>query len=546
MASDEGAEVRSGGASWAWVALLLLPVLGLLLLLARPELDVEWEHHPSHFWLVLFTAAVNVALAYLTNVAAGRYRDARLILVSLAFLASAGFLGLHALATPGVLLPHPNTGFIVATPIGLLIASFFAAASVSPLAGPRAATVLRWRSVLLGGLVALMIVWAFLSLASVPPLNGPPPTQEGVGPLTVLAGVSVVLYLFAAWRYVQVYRRRGGVVPLTVAVAFVLLAEAMTAVAVSRNWHASWWEWHVLMLLAFGAIALGARREYRRSGSLSGVFGGLYLEATLARVDRWHAGAIAAVAAADERGESPERVLDLLRAEGATSDELTLLVQAARELRKLDASFRPYLPSVVAQQIRSGQGAAAARLGGEERDVTALFADLASFTTFSESHTPTVVITMLNEYWAAVVPAIDAAGGVIEQFAGDGVMAIFNAGGDQPDHARRAARAALAIVEAGRPLADAHPDWPIFRVGVNTGPAVIGNVGVAGRLSFAAIGDTSNVAARLMSAGDPGQVVIAGTTWRALGPGRDGVALGPTRVKGKRDPVEAWVLRADS
>ena len=83
-------------------------------------------------------------------------------------------------------------------------------------------------------------------------------------------------------------------------------------------------------------------------------------------------------------------------------------------------------------------------------------------------------------------------------------MAIFNAGGDQPDHARRAARAALAIVEAGRPLAAAHPDWPIFRVGVNTGPAVVGNVGVAGRLSFAAIGDTSNVAARLMSAGEPG------------------------------------------
>ena len=81
--TTSGAEVRSAGASWAWVALLLLPVLGLLLLLARPELDVEWEHHPSHFWLVLFTAAVNVALAYLTNIAAGRYRDARLILVSL-------------------------------------------------------------------------------------------------------------------------------------------------------------------------------------------------------------------------------------------------------------------------------------------------------------------------------------------------------------------------------------------------------------------------------------------------------------------------------
>ncbi len=546
MTNEERAAASPTGPSWPLVILLILPVLGLAVLLARPELDVEWEHHPSHFWLVLFTAAVNVALAALTNVAASRYRDARLILVSLAFLASAGFLGLHALATPGVLLPHPNTGFVVATPIGLLIASVFGAGSVSPLAGPRASTVLRWRSVLLGGLVALMAVWAVLSLANLPPLDGPPPTKEAVGPLTVVAAVSVALFLFAAWRYLLVYRRRGHIVPLMVAVAFVLLAEAMIAIALSRNWHVSWWEWHVLMLLAFAAIALGARSEYRRSGSLSGAFGGLYLEATLARLDRWHAGAIAALAAADERGKSSDQVLDELRTEGASSDEVKLLVQAAHELRRLDESFRPYLPSVVAQRIRSGEGPAAARLGGEEREVSVLFADLASFTTFSETRTPTQVIAMLNEYWADVVPVIDVAGGVIEQFAGDGVMAIFNAGGDQPDHARRAARAALAIVEAGRPLADAHPDWPTFRVGVNTGPAVLGNVGAAGRLSFAAIGDTSNVAARLMSAGDPGQVVIAGATWRALGPGRDGVSLGPTRVKGKRDPVEAWVLRAES
>jgi adenylate cyclase len=546
MANIQRAEARPIGSSWPLVILLILPVLGLALLLARPDLDIAWEHHPSHFWLVLFTAAVNVVLAALTNVAASRYRDARLILVSLAFLASAGFLGLHALATPGVLLPHPNAGFVVATPIGLLIASVCAAASVSPIAGPGATSVLRWRSVMLGALLVLMAVWAVLSLGNLPPLDGPPPAKEGVGPLTVLAVVAVALYLFAAWRYLLVYRRRGHVVPLMVAVAFVLLAEAMAAVVLSRNWHVSWWEWHVLMLLAFAAIALGARTEYRRSGSLSGAFGGLYLEATLARLDRWHAGAIAALATADERGDTPDRVLDQLRADGATSDEVKLLVQAARELRRLDAAFRPYLPSVVAQRIRGGEGAAAARLGGEEREVSVLFADLASFTTFSETRSPTVVIAMLNEYWAVVVPVIDAAGGVIEQFAGDGVMAIFNAGGDQPDHARRAARAALAIVEAGRPLADAHPDWPTFRVGVNTGPAVIGNVGVAGRLSFAAIGDTSNVAARLMSAGEPGQVVIAGTTWRALGPGRDGVSLGPTRLKGKRDPVDAWVLTADS
>jgi class 3 adenylate cyclase len=318
----------------------------------------------------------------------------------------------------------------------------------------------------------------------------------------------------------------------------------LIAIAVSRNWHASWWEWHVLMLLAFAAIALGARSEYRRSGTLTAAFGGLYLEATLARVDRWHAGAIAAVAAAEERGDSPDRVLADLRDEGATSDEVALLVGAAHELRRLDALFRPYLPTVVAQRIRRGDGAAAGRLGGEEREVSVMFADLAGFTRFSETRRPTEVISMLNDYWAAVVPVIEAAGGVIEHFAGDGVMAIFNAAGDQPDHARRAARTALAIVDAGQPLSISHPGWPVFRVGVNTGRAVVGNVGVAGRHSFAAIGDVTNVAARLMAAGEPGQVVAAATTWAGLGQGRDGLALGPTQVKGKRALVEAWILRA--
>src|SRR5690349_3881864 len=104
---------RSGprGVSIATLVALALPVIGLMVLLASPPLDMEWEHHPSHFWLVLVTAAINVALAYVTNVAAGRHRDARMVLISLAFLASAGFLGLHALATPGVLLPDANAGF---------------------------------------------------------------------------------------------------------------------------------------------------------------------------------------------------------------------------------------------------------------------------------------------------------------------------------------------------------------------------------------------------------------------------------------------------
>ncbi len=164
-----------------------------------------------------------------------------------------------------------------------------------------------------------MAVWGVVSLAGLPPLDRPPPTGEAAGPLVALAAIGTGLYLVAAWRYFGFYRRRGGVVTLAVAVAFVLLAEALIAVAISRNWQLSWWEWHVLMLLAFATIALGAREEYRRSGSLTAAFGGLYLEATLARIDRWHAGAIAAVAAADERGEATEPVLARLRSEGASA-----------------------------------------------------------------------------------------------------------------------------------------------------------------------------------------------------------------------------------
>ena len=525
---------------WTWWTLLALPLVGLALLLAQPGIDLQWEHHPSHFWLVLATAAVNVALAYVTSVVAGRQRDARLVLISLAFFASAGFLGLHALATPGVLLAGSNKGFVIATPVGLFIAAVFAGSSVTALAGPRAQAVLRRRTALLGGLSALMVAWGVVSIAGLPPLDGALPPAEAVGPLTLLAASSVILFGIAAWRTLDLYRQRGGVVILAIGVALVLLGEAMIAIVVSRNWRLSWWEWHVLMLLAFLAIAAGARSEYRRSGSLTAAFGGLYLEATLARIDQWHAHAIAAVATAEERGEPTERILEGLRRDGASSDEVALVEQAAQEVSRLDALFRPYLPRQVATRLRSEP--TAGELGGVERQVSVLFADLAGFTTFSETRSPSEVIAMLNAYWAVVVPVIDAHGGVVEHFAGDGVMASFNTATEQPDHAVRAATTALAIVAAGHGLASDHPRWPIFRIGVNTGPAVVGNVGAEGRRSFAVIGDTTNTAARLMALGEAGQVVVAEPTWSMLGDGRTGTALGASTVKGKRLPVDAWIL----
>ena len=125
-----------------WVAVAAAPLLLLVVLLARPTIDSDWENHPAHFWLVLGAALVATALGFSVTTAARRRRDARLLLISLAFVASAAFLGLHALATPGVLL-GPNAGFELATPFGLVLAAAFAAAASLELRSEQSDVVLR-------------------------------------------------------------------------------------------------------------------------------------------------------------------------------------------------------------------------------------------------------------------------------------------------------------------------------------------------------------------------------------------------------------------
>jgi class 3 adenylate cyclase/peptidoglycan/LPS O-acetylase OafA/YrhL len=520
---------------------LLLPLGGLALLIFQPEFDLVWEHHPSHFWLVLGTAAVSVVLALLMNAAASRHDDARLFLVSIAFLLSAGFLGLHALATPGALLPTSNTGFVIATPVGLVLASVFAAASASPLAGPRGTAVLRHRGLLRWSVIVLMVAWGAASLLRLEPFRELPPVERLSGPIGLVALVAVLLYAAAAWRYVGIARRRRSPVAVALVAALVLLAEATVAVALSRSWHLSWWEWHLLMTAAFVLIALATRAEYQRTGSLAATFRSIYQDATLARVDRWHSRAIADLAELQARNAPTDGLIDELRRDGASVEEIGVLTAASRELRRVDELFRPYLPQHAAERLLTEPRTP--QLGGGERIVTVLFADLAGFTSFSERHAPTEVITMLNTFWGAVVPVIDEAGGSIEQFAGDGILVLFNAIVDQPDHAARGARCALQIVAVTDPIAD-ELAWPRFRIGLNTGPAVVGTVGAAGRRSFATIGDTTNLGARLMGAAEPGQVVIGPETHRQLeqlGP-FELTALGAVRLKGKAEPVDAWRL----
>ena len=141
--------------------------------------------------------------------------------------------------------------------------------------------------------------------------------------------------------------------------------------------------------------------------------------------------------------------------------------------------------------------------GGELREVTALFADIRGFTTFSErcGHDPRKVVALLNAYFGAVVPLIEAEGGVVASFLGDGVMVLFGAPVNQPDHAARAVRAAVRMAGTIREQAALWTGLgcPGMKVGIgiHTGPAVIGAVGGRTRLDYTAIGDTINTASRV-------------------------------------------------
>jgi class 3 adenylate cyclase len=229
----------------------------------------------------------------------------------------------------------------------------------------------------------------------------------------------------------------------------------------------------------------------------------------------------------------------LLDASQRTTYAQGRLVESLRA--RVDQLLHHYLSPDVAAALIADPGRAA--LGGDEVEVTVLFADLRGYTAYAERLAPSVVVAMLNDAFGAVVPIVLEQGGTVVQFMGDAMMAIFNAPNRQADHAVRAARTALEMQQAAAALPGAG-DRPQFRVGINTGPALVGNVGAAEVRTFSAIGDATNLAARLQTFAPPGSVVISGSTYERLD-GRATVRpLGTPALKGKSESVEAFELVA--
>jgi len=176
--------------------------------------------------------------------------------------------------------------------------------------------------------------------------------------------------------------------------------------------------------------------------------------------------------------------------------------------------------------------------------MSVLFADLEGFTTFAERHEPEEVTAMLNAYFSMAVPAVVSPyGGEVDRIIGDALLVTFNKRGDQPDHAERAAAAGLALQAATSTVSRAHPEWPRFRVGINSGPVSVSLLGTEGGRTHTVVGDTVNTASRIEGKAPAGSVAIGPHT-KALLPGAVTVPLGALEVKGKSERVETHLLLA--
>jgi adenylate cyclase len=191
------------------------------------------------------------------------------------------------------------------------------------------------------------------------------------------------------------------------------------------------------------------------------------------------------------------------------------------------------------------------RLGGVNQEVTVMFADIRGFTPMSENLEPERVVEILNEYFTRVTDVIFDFGGTLDKYIGDAVMAVFGAPISKGHDAANAVHSAIQIqrllIELNRDAAVRR--WPELRVGIgiNSGIVTAGNIGSPRRLDYTVIGDTVNIASRLMSNAAAGQILISRSTAAAIGKSCELTSLPALTVKGRSEPVQIFsVTWADS
>ncbi|HOX26120.1 MAG TPA: adenylate/guanylate cyclase domain-containing protein [Candidatus Krumholzibacteria bacterium] len=217
-----------------------------------------------------------------------------------------------------------------------------------------------------------------------------------------------------------------------------------------------------------------------------------------------------------------------------------------RQRRFLKQAFRHYLSPAVVDRLVQDPGRL--RLGGERRELTIYFSDLAGFTGLGERLDPEALTALLNDYLTAMTDIVLAEGGTLDKYEGDAIIAFWNAPLDVPDHAVRACRAAILcqreLAEHRAELRERCGHDLSMRVGLHTGPVVVGNLGSKQRFDYSILGDAANLASRLEGVNKVfGTGILASeTTVRAAGAAILARELGRVKVVGRREPVTVYEL----
>jgi adenylate cyclase len=225
---------------------------------------------------------------------------------------------------------------------------------------------------------------------------------------------------------------------------------------------------------------------------------------------------------------------------------LCVVVIEQSDKRFVKELFGRYISPQIAREIINQANAGELELGGEEREVTVLFADIRNFTQISEQLSPEATVKMLNTYLSVVADAIVRHSGIVNKFGGDNIMAVWNAPQSQSEHALLAVKAAWEGQQKVAELQQGGTELPTVRfgIGINTGIALAGNVGSAGRTEYTVIGDSVNIASRICSSVPGGEVWIGAETYNQTKDYLETEELEPQSLKGKAAPIVIYRVTA--
>jgi PAS domain S-box-containing protein len=220
-------------------------------------------------------------------------------------------------------------------------------------------------------------------------------------------------------------------------------------------------------------------------------------------------------------------------------DDLTEERQRESQL----AQARVYLPFALVENLRSAD---IASMGGQEREISVMFADVRGFTTFSENLEPEDLMQIINQYLSIASDAINLCDGIVDKYIGDAVTGLFNTQLNiQPDHALNAVRAALIVRKEVAALNQTRPaDQRLtFGIGIHTGSAVLGNVGSSERREFSAIGDAMDLAKLLQENADRAEIMLSAATWEHVKTHFSCEPVTPKKTRGRADVTTIYRLK---